>query len=146
MTCETIHLPRLGFSYPLLTLLSRNSYGYQLQGSGRWISLNLKKKKKAGGGKRSKRPAATPAAAPNPNSDDEETEQNAEPMDVDSTPPPPPRKEEEDPDDPEKSVPSSRYNAMLAVQRNTLYLYVVWLRLKPCSFCSSFSPPESRLC
>jgi len=31
--------------------------------------------------------------------------------------------EEDDPDDPEKSIPSSRYNAMLAVQKNTLYIY-----------------------
>ncbi|GAA6060520.1 hypothetical protein JCM10212_005601 [Sporobolomyces blumeae] len=31
--------------------------------------------------------------------------------------------EEDDPDDPEKSLPGPRYNAMLAVQRNTLYIY-----------------------
>jgi len=30
--------------------------------------------------------------------------------------------EEDDPDDPEKSLPGPRYNAMLAVQRNTLYM------------------------
>lgn len=31
--------------------------------------------------------------------------------------------EDDDPDDPMKSVPLERYNAMLAVQRNTLYIY-----------------------
>ncbi|GAA5840259.1 hypothetical protein JCM3766R1_001441 [Sporobolomyces carnicolor] len=31
--------------------------------------------------------------------------------------------EEDDPNDPEKSLPGPRYNAMLAVQRNTLYIY-----------------------
>ncbi|CEQ39052.1 SPOSA6832_00530 [Sporobolomyces salmonicolor] len=31
--------------------------------------------------------------------------------------------EEDDPDDPEKTLPGPRYNAMLAVQRNTLYIY-----------------------
>ena len=30
--------------------------------------------------------------------------------------------EEDDPDDPEKTVPFARYNAMLAIQRNTLYM------------------------
>lgn len=31
--------------------------------------------------------------------------------------------EEDDPDDPQKTVPIARYNAMMAVQKNTLYIY-----------------------
>ncbi|GAA6027287.1 hypothetical protein JCM8097_002560 [Rhodosporidiobolus ruineniae] len=34
-----------------------------------------------------------------------------------------PEEDEDDLDDPEKTVPGPRYNAMLAVQKNTLYLY-----------------------
>ena len=49
-------------------------YGYQLGGTGRWISLNMRKKKGVE-------------------------------------------------DDPETRLPLERYNAMLAVQRNTLYIY-----------------------
>ena len=33
--------------------------------------------------------------------------------------------EQDDPDDPEKSIPFARYNAMLAVQRSTLYMSVL---------------------
>jgi hypothetical protein len=31
--------------------------------------------------------------------------------------------DEDDPDDPQKTVPMARYNAMMAIQRNTLYIY-----------------------
>lgn len=65
-------------------------YGYQLPGTGRWISLNLRKPKqrssaKAGG------------------------------VDGDDAP------------DPATTLPLTRYNAMLAVQRNTLFMYVTLL-------------------
>jgi hypothetical protein len=102
-----------------------HSYGYQMQGNGRWISLNLKKRKKPGG-KKAKRPSA-----PVPIADEDEDDNDAYGMEVDSTtlvpdrrPPPTREIEEDDPDDPEKSIPSARYNAMLAVQRNTLYMFV----------------------
>ena len=41
-----------------------------------------------------------------------------------SAPPAPPPEDEIDPDDPMLTVPLPRYNAMLAVLRNTLYMYV----------------------
>ena len=44
---------------------------------------------------------------------------------IHSLPPPaPPPEDEIDPDDPMLTVPLPRYNAMLAVLRNTLYMYV----------------------
>ena len=69
-------------------------YGYQLPGTGRWVSLNLRRPKKKGG----RRARATAES-------DDESES------------------EEDPDDPMNSIPLVRYNTMLAVQRNTLYIY-----------------------
>jgi hypothetical protein len=39
-------------------------------------------------------------------------------------PTPPPEEEEDDGDDPEKTIPGLRYNAMLAVQKNTLFMCV----------------------
>ena len=41
--------------------------------------------------------------------------------------PEPKREDEDDPDDPNLMRPMSRYNAMLAVLRNTLYMYVLSL-------------------
>lgn len=61
-------------------------YGYQLPGTGRWISLNMRKPKK---------------------------KKNAE-MDVD---------DDQENDDPATKLPLERYNSMIAVQRNTLYIY-----------------------
>ncbi|WFD29592.1 Kelch repeat-containing protein 3 [Malassezia sp. CBS 17886] len=60
-------------------------YGYQLPGTGRWISLNLRRPKKRTNGGHMDRDAGD--------------------------------------DDPWYSLPLVRYNAMLAVQRNTLFIY-----------------------
>lgn len=136
-------------------------YGYQLPGTGRWISLNLKRpKKKGSGGRRKKKP--TPAQIQQQqqqeqeqqqrrngyNSDDDDEHygsddenegenghltQSTEQLRIsnspkpDSAPAPPPQpaqeEEEDDPDDPLKTIPLERYNVMLAVQRNILYVY-----------------------
>ncbi|PWN47512.1 galactose oxidase [Violaceomyces palustris] len=149
-------------------------FGYQLQGTGRWVSLNLKKpKKKGGAGKRRKkvkqqqqqRMVATRKA--NGKEEEEEVERrngNRYQSDVDdeddeeeegeedeegrverqvereqkaSEPTSPEQlqgsveeleeeeeeEEEDDPNDPIKTIPLERYNAMLAIQRNTLYIY-----------------------
>ena len=60
-------------------------FGYQLSGTGRWISLNLRRPKKRTGADEDGSDAAT--------------------------------------DDPRSMLPLVRYNSMLAVQRNTLYIY-----------------------
>ncbi|KAM0787659.1 hypothetical protein ACM66B_003723 [Microbotryomycetes sp. NB124-2] len=159
----------------LESVFHNDMFGYNLGGSGRWISLPLKKKKKQGGGggaakkkKKAKAAAAAAAAAEaaarreaqeedehdmsgtgedRDESDDDagsvedegpkpweiakmqkeaaqlaqqggggsESGSLAAAMDDDE--------DEDDPDDPQKTVPMSRYNAMLAVQRNTLYIY-----------------------
>ncbi len=115
----------------------KDLYGYQLPGTGRWISLNLKRKKKAGGGRRKKKQQQQQQQQQrrDEDSDDdgdsdrdddgnlaESTEklqmQNqvlaANGADED---------DDDDPDDPLKTIPLERYNVMLAVQRNTLYVY-----------------------
>lgn len=91
-------------------------FGYQLLGNGRWISLNLKRPKKKGGRRRKK------VIQPKKNSSDDEGDttaksDNGEDHESSSS------ESEEDPDDPQKSVPISRFNTMLAVQRNTIYCY-----------------------
>ena len=53
-----------------------------------------------------------------------------------SAPPAPPPENEIDPDDPMLTVPLPRYNAMLAVLRNTLYMYVPHFSA-PCRVCRS---------
>ncbi|KAK4705245.1 hypothetical protein P7C70_g960, partial [Phenoliferia sp. Uapishka_3] len=108
-------------------------FGYNIAGAGRWISLPLKKKKKAGGKKR--KPKVVEAiAAPSPEPEDEEMRAGSDDDGEDDEPKPWEVAQEakealvldqevDDPDDPEKSIPFSRYNAMLAVQRSTLYMY-----------------------
>ncbi|SPO24773.1 uncharacterized protein UTRI_01747_B [Ustilago trichophora] len=127
----------------------KDLYGYQLPGTGRWISLNLKRPKKKGGGGRRKKKATNAQQQQQQqrrngddsdderyNTDDEhdggEGEDLAESTEKlqlqqqqQQTPPPPPAddEEEDDPDDPLKTIPLERYNVMLAVQRNILYVY-----------------------
>ncbi|SJL15060.1 uncharacterized protein ARMOST_18542 [Armillaria ostoyae] len=79
--------------------------GYQWAGKGKWVSMTLKRPKKAGGAKKKK---------PVKNEDDEDDDTGTEV---------PVRDAEVDPDDPSQTIPLPRYNAMLSVLRNTLYLY-----------------------
>lgn len=128
----------------------KDLFGYQMPGTGRWISLNLKRPKKKGGGRRKKKPAhAQPqqydynhVSDDDADEDDDDDEQQGARNEEDptndacdsktakTTEPPkavnkalPIEDEDDDPDDPSKSIPLERYNAMLAVQRNTLYIY-----------------------
>ncbi|KAF7304868.1 SET domain-containing protein [Mycena kentingensis (nom. inval.)] len=71
--------------------------GYQIAGKGRWVSLTLKRPK----GKGKKKKAVV-------KDEDEEASEH---------------EEEIDPDDPILTTPLPRFNAMLAVLRNTLYIY-----------------------
>ncbi|KIK90490.1 hypothetical protein PAXRUDRAFT_151835 [Paxillus rubicundulus Ve08.2h10] len=107
-------------------------YAYQLTGNGRWISMNLKKtKKKGGGGKKKVLPV--PRIHEQKADDIEIDMELDEPTEETDPAPlmqlkvgpgaPPPHEPEEDPDDPNLTKPMPRYNAMLAVLRNTLYVY-----------------------
>ncbi|KII91387.1 hypothetical protein PLICRDRAFT_38137 [Plicaturopsis crispa FD-325 SS-3] len=101
-------------------------YGYQLTGNGKWVSMTLKRpKQKGGGAKRKKGPI--PVAYDPKAQDEERSESDDSGLDepsgtrashVKALPDP-----EIDPDDPSLTVPLTRYNAMLAVLRNTLYIY-----------------------
>jgi hypothetical protein len=91
--------------------------GYQLTGNGRWVSMTLKRPKKNGAQKR-KKGAAAPFQTSNKKDYDSDSEGEAMVPDTDNTPDP-----EIDPDDPYLTIPLTRYNAMLAVLRNTLYMY-----------------------
>ena len=74
------------------------------------------------------------------NSNSHKDEKPAKPQKVapppKSAPPAPPPENEIDPDDPMLTVPLPRYNAMLAVLRNTLYMYVPHFSA-PCRVCRS---------
>ncbi|KAJ8502566.1 hypothetical protein ONZ45_g11637 [Pleurotus djamor] len=86
--------------------------GYQLSGKGRWVSMNLRRPKVKGGAKKKKPPAPTASARMDDDSDgnDDVITPTTTSLDV-------------DPDDPILTTPLPRYNAMLAVLRNTLYIY-----------------------
>ncbi|KAG9084728.1 hypothetical protein FRC06_003921 [Ceratobasidium sp. 370] len=87
----------------------QDMFGYQMTGNGRWISLTLRKQKQKGGKK------VQPAQRKRPDQSDSETEAPAQP---------PPRTSGLDAQaEPEQTVPLPRYNALLAVLRNTLYIY-----------------------
>ncbi|KAK0491994.1 galactose oxidase [Armillaria luteobubalina] len=79
--------------------------GYQWSGKGKWVSMTLKRPKKAGWAKKRK-----PMKKEDEDDEDSETETPSQDTEV-------------DPDDPNQTIPLPRYNAMLAVLRNTLYLY-----------------------
>jgi hypothetical protein len=81
------------------------SNGYQFAGNGRWVSLMLKTSKKRGGKRKKEAPR---------DDDEDEAERAAVPE----------PELEPDSEDPLFSTPMPRYNAMFAVLRNTLYMYV----------------------
>ncbi|KAG8216281.1 hypothetical protein J3R82DRAFT_6339 [Butyriboletus roseoflavus] len=106
-------------------------YGYQLGGRGRWIAMHLKKPKKKGGGgnkKQVKDGGAIPFAQDLDDHGDDESGEDGEKTQTRSPvakrPVPEPKRDDEvDLDDPNLTKPMPRYNAMLAVLRNTLYIY-----------------------
>ncbi|KAG2117421.1 galactose oxidase [Suillus cothurnatus] len=89
-------------------------YGYQLVGNGRWQSMTLKKLKKAGRG--GKRKAAAVQQGEHEVSDGDDNAVKTQEAKITEEP-------EIDPDDPILTAPIPRYNAMLAVLKNTLYIY-----------------------
>jgi hypothetical protein len=80
------------------------SNGYQFAGNGKWVSLMLKTPKKRGGKRKKEAPR---------DDDEDEAERAAVPE----------PELEPDSEDPLFSTPMPRYNAMLAILRNTLYMY-----------------------
>ncbi|KAG0142547.1 hypothetical protein CROQUDRAFT_50169 [Cronartium quercuum f. sp. fusiforme G11] len=127
-------------------------YAYQLTGNGCWMLLNLKKKKKRGGGQATRKKAQNRAQVMDqpPSMHDSENPIEDEEMDEEDRVEEAqlraeqtireelkrikqpslslPIKEQElndadNADDPEKSIPLARYNPMLAVLKNTLYIY-----------------------
>lgn len=111
--------------------------GYQIAGNGRWVSMGLKLPKKKGGGKK-KKAAPVPVKPPYPRDDEDDgdgedyrdsDEEDDHKADFRSPASPVPSttttvvEPEFDPDDPMLTTPLPRYNAMLSVLRNTLYIY-----------------------
>ncbi|EIM88870.1 galactose oxidase [Stereum hirsutum FP-91666 SS1] len=117
----------------LESVFHNDLYGYQLA-SGKWIPMLLKKPKKKGAGSAPKRQRKKKGA-----SEDEKGGKGGGDGGSDSdsqmvtSSRPPPRKTpssvqasanpDADPEDPSLSTPPPRYNAMLAVLRNTLHIY-----------------------
>ncbi|KAJ8586961.1 galactose oxidase [Rhizopogon salebrosus TDB-379] len=97
-------------------------YGYQLAGSGRWQLMALKKPKKVGKGGKRKAAVVQHGGPPGCDEDDDAviktpTTKNTEVAFQSCS------EHDIDPDDPTLTAPIPRYNAMLAVLRNTLYIY-----------------------
>ncbi|KAL4068642.1 hypothetical protein V8B97DRAFT_1873062 [Scleroderma yunnanense] len=100
-------------------------YGYHLENS-KWTSMNLKRPKKTGGKKKKpSRPNTTSTPTFDSDKEDEDVERDracpthimgietqSQAMSI-----------EQDLDDPDLTKPMVRYNAMLTVVRNTLYIY-----------------------
>ena len=111
----------------LESVFLNDAYGYQTGGNGRWVGLALKKPKKKPG-------AGTKKKSKKERGDEDEGEEGVSPdrvicsvintVDVLlsqdhaglAT------ENEVNPDDPSLTLPLPRYNAMLAVLRNTLYM------------------------
>ncbi|KAJ8486932.1 hypothetical protein ONZ51_g4512 [Trametes cubensis] len=118
----------------LESVFHNDLYGYQITGNGRWVSMNLKRPKKKGGAQKKKvvaqptRPESDEEDYGNEGEGDEDEDDNDKPAKKSKLARPPketsPAPDDDiDPDDPQRTVPLPRYNAMLAVLRNTLYIY-----------------------
>ncbi|KAI8972871.1 galactose oxidase [Trametes punicea] len=123
----------------LESVFHNDLYGYQISGNGRWVSMNLKRPKKKGSAAKKKPPAQPTLRNPEEDEyiedegasdgDEQDDEQSCKPAKANQPSKPSqtanaPQEDELDPDDPMLTVPLPRYNAMLAVLRNTLYMYV----------------------
>ncbi|OCB83973.1 galactose oxidase [Sanghuangporus baumii] len=123
-------------------------FGYQLSGNGRWVSLALRKPKSKGkktSGRKDLRKATEVRGACGDNNSDNDADSDGEgkmtssdkrDQNIENVPETSMNSEnsEIDPDDPMLTVPRPRYNAMLAVLRNTLYIYGGILEIGPKEF------------
>jgi len=133
----------------LTSVFYNELYGYQITNgpNGRWISLNLKKpkQKKKGPNKaklkkiQQRQREEEERRRKQEEEGEQEVDEDGEHRDADeldeengeadrtnghaSSSDEDSDEEEDDPDDPQKTVPIARYNAMMAVQKNTLYIY-----------------------
>ncbi|KAF9644018.1 galactose oxidase [Thelephora ganbajun] len=118
----------------LESMFHNDLYGYQMSGNGRWVSLLLKKPKQERGKKKAVQNVPVKQKVGREDGDYEEYEDEDEvgnPTMAYSYDIPPktqkleeaPAQPEVDPNDPVLTTPAPRYNAMLAVLRNTLYIY-----------------------
>ncbi|TFK70659.1 hypothetical protein BDN72DRAFT_958623 [Pluteus cervinus] len=98
----------------LESVFRNDLYGYQLPGKGKWVSLTLKKPKQKGGQKKKSKPVVQNEGSGEDDKDESPTIQSP----VRAKPPPIPEVDEDEP-----VVPLPRYNTMLSVLRNTLYIY-----------------------
>ncbi|BEJ13263.1 hypothetical protein CspHIS471_0304370 [Cutaneotrichosporon sp. HIS471] len=105
-------------------------FAYNPVGNGRWSSLNLKKKKKKGGKRRARKAIAIEQRNDDDDDDvdmaDEQGDGDGDEMvtrEPSPSPSPMPVDDDDDDDDPQKTVPLTRYNAMLAIVKNTLFIY-----------------------
>ncbi|KAH8824574.1 galactose oxidase [Flagelloscypha sp. PMI_526] len=120
---------------------------YQWGGKGKWVSMSLKKpKKKGAGGKKQPQQNKQKVMLEKTKWDgqpDDDDDEGSDIEDISQEPEPEPEpvkkqpillvdlakqtgennNEDIEPDDPSLSVPSPRYNAMLAVLKNTLYIF-----------------------
>ncbi|KAI6100109.1 galactose oxidase, partial [Pisolithus thermaeus] len=96
------------------SMLWADLYGYNLENS-KWTSMNLRRPKTVGTGKKKQVRSAIPATA-DPGDSENEDEKTGTSQTKITCP-------EQDVDDPNMTKPMARYNAMLAVLRNTLYIY-----------------------
>ena len=121
----------------LQSVFHNDLFGYNLSGGGKWISLNLKKPKKAlskkskGKGKKKKQQRNqidSEEEDENNNNEEEDVnnygseDDNDQRNDNNTSNENENENENEDIDDPLKSTPLPRYNPMLAILRNTLYM------------------------
>ncbi|TFK33534.1 hypothetical protein BDQ12DRAFT_690974 [Crucibulum laeve] len=103
-------------------------YGYQLIGKGKWMSLALKRPKAKGKTKATKKQAKQVQRVKDRDDDDElengDDDDNAAHAKQPQTAAKPSQPVNEvGSDDPNLTLPLPRYNAMLSVLRNTLYIY-----------------------
>lgn len=107
-------------------------YGYQLNGKGKWISMVLKKPKAKGGKKvtragKKKEAVKETMRGDQESEDDEDDEDDMSVKSPKALSAPKPSQSlvqavNKDSDDANLTIPMPRYNAMLAVLRNTLYM------------------------
>ncbi|KAF9078054.1 hypothetical protein BDP27DRAFT_1388596 [Rhodocollybia butyracea] len=95
--------------------------GYHWTGKGRWVSMTLRKPKKKAGGK--KKSVAIPNTKYSDDEDDDVPKTPMKPMAPSAVTTNRIIGDGIDPDDPTLTIPLPRYNAMLSVLRNTLYIY-----------------------
>ncbi|KAL1410610.1 Kelch repeat-containing protein 3 [Vanrija albida] len=104
-------------------------FAYNPAGNGRWTSLNLKKRKKMGGKRRAKKAVEVEVREDDDDMDvdgeegeDDEGDDDVKPAEPSPSPAPVPEPDD-DADDPMRTTPLTRYNAMLAIVKNTLFIY-----------------------